>query len=452
MQQQHEIQNVLVLTGLGLNIFAYGGKMIKKYTLDNGIRIVMEKIDYVKSASIGIWVNIGSNNETEETNGLSHFIEHMLFKGTTNRKANEIAEDMDNLGGQLNAFTSKECTCFYVKVLDENIEEAVDILSDMFFNSLFLQEEIDKEISVVVEEIKMYEDSPEDLVHDKLTEIIFNNSPMAFNILGTEENLRTFTTKNVLDYMNEKYSPYNTVISIAGSFDEESFINLINEKFNNWQNQHVEHVDKEGEYFRKVVGINKDLEQLHMCIGNKTIGRHDENYYPLLVLNNIFGGTMSSRIFQEVREKKGLVYSIYSFVSNYSNTGIFSIYAGMSYECAEDALRTVLKEMVSMKNGSITLKEFNRAKQQIKGNYILGLESTSSRMSAIGRRELLYNEIQYPEEVIERINNVKLEDVLKVANDLFDIEKLSITFTGNLTKHKNVEEIINKVLGEKYEG
>ncbi|MDI9496398.1 MAG: pitrilysin family protein, partial [Bacillota bacterium] len=185
--------------------------MIKKHTLDNGIRIVMEKIDYVRSASIGIWVNVGSNNENEETNGLSHFIEHMLFKGTKNRKANEIAEEIDSIGGQLNAFTSKECTCFYVKVLDENIKEAVDILSDMFFNPLFSQEEIDKEISVVIEEIKMYEDSPEDLVHDKLSEIIFNDSPMAYNILGTEKNLRTFTKEKVKRFMNENYSPSNTV-------------------------------------------------------------------------------------------------------------------------------------------------------------------------------------------------------------------------------------------------
>ncbi|TWH82345.1 M16 family metallopeptidase [Sedimentibacter saalensis] len=425
--------------------------MIKKHTLDNGIRIVMEKIDYVKSASIGIWVNVGSNNENEETNGLSHFIEHMLFKGTENRKANEIAEDIDNLGGQLNAFTSKECTCFYVKVLDENIKDAVDILSDMFFNSLFQQEEIDKEISVVIEEIKMYEDSPEDVVHDKLTELIFKNSPMAYNILGTEENLKTFTTKKVVEYMKKNYTPYNTVIAVAGSFDEQEFVRMINEKFKDWHNDNIKHVDPEAEYKRSVVGVNKDLEQLHMCIGNKTIGRHHKNYYPLLVLNNLFGGTMSSRIFQEVREKKGLVYSIYSFVSNYSNTGIFSIYAGMSYNQAEDALRTILKEMISIKNGNISDEEFNRAKQQIKGNYILGLESTSSRMSSIGRRELLYNEIQYPEEVIESINNVKKKDVLNVAAELFDIDSLSITFTGNLNKNKDIEDKINKVLGEKYE-
>ena len=395
--------------------------MIKKHTLDNGIRIVMEKIDYVRSASIGIWVNVGSNNENDETNGLSHFIEHMLFKGTKNRKANEIAEEIDSIGGQINAFTSKECTCFYVKVLDENIKEAVDILSDMFFNSVFSQEEIDKEISVVIEEIKMYEDSPEDIVHDKLSEIIFNESPMAYNILGTEKNLKTFTKDKVKSYMYENYSPSNTVISIAGSFDEEEFIEQIEEQFKAWVNKEVKKIHTESNYQRKVVGINKDLEQLHMCIGNKTFGRHDKNYHSLLVLNNLFGGTMSSRIFQEVREKKGLVYSIYSFVSNYSDTGIFSIYAGMSYEQVEDALRTILTEMSSIKNGNITEEEFMRAKQQIKGNYILSLESTSSRMSAIGRRELLYNEILYPDEIIEAINKVEIEDVLNVAKDLFNI-------------------------------
>jgi len=426
--------------------------MINKYTLDNGMRIVAEKIDYVKSASIGIWVKVGSNNEDDDTNGLSHFIEHMLFKGTENRKANKIAEDIDNIGGQINAFTSKECTCFYVKVLDENINDAVDILSDMFFNSLFQQEEIEKEISVVIEEIKMYEDSPEDVVHDKITEIIFDNTPMAYSILGTEKNLRTFNTKKVIDYMKKNYSPYNTVIAIAGNFDEEDFVDLIKNKFEHWQNENTPLSDVDGLYERKIVGVNKDLEQLHLCIGNKTIGRHDPNYYPLLVLNNIFGGTMSSRVFQEVREKRGLVYSIYSFVSNYTNSGIFSIYAGMSYDQIEEALRTIFNEMTSMKNGNITMEEFKRAKQQIKGNYILGLESTSSRMSSIGRRELIYDEVVYPEDIINSINDVKFEDVLKMTSDLFDINKLSITYTGNLNKYKNIGDEINKILGEKYEG
>jgi len=251
--------------------------------------------------------------------------------------------------------------------------------------------------------------------------------------------------------MKKNYSPYNTVLAIAGNFDEQNFVDLIKNKFEHWQNENILHIETEGEYERKVIGTNKDLEQLHLCIGNKTIGRHDANYYPLLVLNNIFGGTMSSRIFQEVREKKGLVYSIYSYVSNYTNSGIFSIYAGLSYDQLEDALRTIFKEMAGMKNGNITLEEFKRAKQQIKGNYILGLESTSSRMSSIGRRELIYNEVIYPEDIIKSINDVKFDDVLKVADDLFDIDKLSITYTGNLNKYTNLDEKIRKALGEKYE-
>ncbi len=251
--------------------------------------------------------------------------------------------------------------------------------------------------------------------------------------------------------MRKNYSPYNTVIAIAGNFDEERFVELIKAKFEHWQNENSPSINIDGEYERKIVGINKELEQLHLCIGNKTIGRHDPCYYPLLVLNNIFGGTMSSRVFQEVREKKGLVYSIYSFVSNYTNNGIFSIYAGMSYDQIEDALRTIFKEMTSMKNGNITLEEFKRAKQQIKGNYILGLESTSSRMSSIGRRELIYDEVVYPDDIIRSINDVKYEDVLKITNDLFDINKLSITYTGNLNKHKDIGDKINKILGEDYE-
>lgn len=426
--------------------------MIRKYTLDNGIRIMMEKIDYVRSASIGIWVKAGSNNENDETNGMSHFIEHMLFKGTKNRKANEIAEEIDSLGGQLNAFTSKECTCYYVKVLDENIEAGMNILTDMFFNSLFLPEDIEKELSVVIEEIKMYEDSPEDVAYEKLTEIIFKGSPMSYNILGTKENLKNFNRDKVMNYMKENYSPSNTVISIAGNFDEDEFIDLIEKNFSHWTKKDANQVIiKDLEYERKIVGVNKDLEQLHMCIGNKTFGRHHKNYHALLVLNNLLGGTMSSRIFQEVREKKGLVYSIYSFTSNYSDTGIFSIYAGMSYEHVENALRTILNEMTKVKNGDITDEEFNRSKQQIKGNYILSLENTSSRMASIARRELLYNEILYPDKIIANINKVEKEDVFEVARELFKIENLSLAFTGNLDKYPTIEEKTYNVLGEKYE-
>lgn len=421
--------------------------MIKKYTLDNGLRIIAEKLDYVKSVSFGIWVKVGSINENINTNGMSHFIEHMLFKGTNERTANQIAEETDNIGGQMNAFTSKDCTCFYIKILDENLNEAVDILSDMFFNSKFEKEELEKEISVVIEEIKMYEDSPEDVVHDKLSELIFKDSTLANPILGTIDNLKSYTRERVLDYKKEQYSPERTVISIAGNFDEDYLIKLLEEKFGNWKNKSISKLeDSNSEYSRSIVGIDKDLEQLHICLGTKTIGRHDDLYYPLMIMNNIFGGTMSSKVFQEVRENRGLVYSIYSFTSSYEENGIFGIYAGLAYENLEEAIKTILKEMEKMKNTQITEEEFNRAKQQIKSNFILGLESTSSRMSSIGRRELLYNEIVTPDEIVEKINSVQLEDIIKISKMIFNKENFTAVYTGNLKKHKNLQDIFEKLL------
>lgn len=421
--------------------------MIKKYTLDNGLRIIAEKLDYVKSVSFGIWVKVGSINENSSTNGMSHFIEHMLFKGTNDRSANQIAEETDNIGGQMNAFTSKDCTCFYIKILDENLDEAVDILSDMFFNSKFETEELEKEISVVIEEIKMYEDSPEDVVHDKLSELVFKNSTLANPILGTIDNLKSYTRERVLDYKKEQYSPERTVISIAGNFDEDYLVKLLDEKFGNWKHEsqfELENIDCE--YSRSIVGIHKDLEQLHICLGTKTIGRHDDLYYPLMVMNNIFGGTMSSKAFQEIREKRGLVYSIYSFASNYEDNGIFGIYAGLAYENLEEAIITILEEMDKMKNAQITQEEFNRAKQQIKSNYILGLESTSSRMSTMGRKELLYNEVSTPDEVVEKINSVQIEDIIKISKMIFDKENFTAVYTGNLKKNKNLQSILEKLL------
>lgn len=421
--------------------------MIKKYTLDNGLRIVLEKLDYVKSVSFGIWVKVGSVNENITTNGMSHFIEHMLFKGTSERTANQIAEETDNIGGQMNAFTSKDCTCFYIKVLDENLDEAVDILSDMFFNSKFEDEEVEKEISVVIEEIKMYEDSPEDVVHDKLSEMVFKNSSLAYPILGTIDNLKSYTRERVLDYKKEQYSPKKTVVSIAGNFDEDYVINLLNEKFGKWENKTKAILeDSDIDYARSIVGINKELEQLHVCLGTQTIGRHDELYYPLMIMNNIFGGSMSSKIFQEIREKRGLVYSIYSFTSNYEKNGIFGIYAGLAYENLEEAIKTILNEMDKMKDAQITEEEFIRAKQQIKSNFILGLESTSSRMSSIGRRELLYNKIATPEEIVEKINSVQLEDIIKISKMIFNKENFTAVYTGNLKKYKKLQGTLEKLL------
>lgn len=425
--------------------------MISKYTLDNGLRIVSEKVDNVKSVSIGVWIKVGSLNEDSKNNGISHFIEHMLFKGTKNRKANEIAEFIDNIGGQLNAFTSKECTCYYAKVLDENLDDAINLLSDMFFNSLFDKDDIEKEKLVVAEEISMYEDSPEDVVHEKLAEIVFNDSSLAYPILGTMDNLNALDRDDILKYKEENYTPCNTVISVAGNYNEKILIEKIKNKFNHWKSHKVNLAVKSSKYKKNVSGINKDLEQLHICIGSNGIGRHDELYYPLLILNNIFGGTMSSRLFQELREKKGLVYTVYSYASSYSDCGLFATYAALNPNCLDKALEIIICEMNKLKVNNVTKKEFERAKQQLKGNYILGLESTSSRMTSIARRELLYNEIIYPEEIIDKINKINYDDIAKVAKIVFDENNFSLAYTGKLDKNNITNERIINALGGKSE-
>lgn len=420
--------------------------MIKKHTLKNGLRIMTEKLDFVKSVSMGIWVKVGSVNETDETNGMSHFIEHMLFKGTENRSASEIAEETDSIGGQLNAFTSKDCTCFYIRVLDENITEAVDILSDMFFNSKFHEYDLEKEKSVILEEIKMYEDSPEDLVHDKISEILFKDSSLALPILGTSSNIVTYNRDKIINYKNKHYTPHKTVISVAGNFDEENLLKLLKDKFSIWNSKENDLLNYDKPYKREIKGINKDLEQLHLCIANRTVSRNDELYYPLLVMSNLFGGSMSSRLFQEVREQQGLVYSIYSFSSNYHHTGMFGIYVGLAYENLEKALSTILVEMRKMKDGKITEKEFKRAKQQLKSNYMLGLESTSNIMSSIGRRELVYNKVKTPSQIVEEINNVKIEDIIKISKNIFNKNEFSAVYAGNINKYKDLHDKIENLL------
>ena len=420
--------------------------MIKKHVLKNGVRVLTEKLDYVRSVSIGIWVKAGSIYEDKEFNGTSHFIEHMLFKGTDKRTANQLAEETDNIGGQMNAFTSKECTCYYIKVLDENLLEAVDIMSDMFLNSKFDAEDVEKEISVICEEIKMYDDTPDDLAHEKLSEVLFKRSSLAYPILGCAKNLKTFNRDKLLHYKNKLYTPERTVISIVGNFNEDEILKVLEESFGKWTGVSEKPVVKNSSYKKNIVTVNKNIEQLHVTIGNRTVSRHDKMYYPLQVLSNILGGSMSSRLFQELRENKGLVYSIYSFSSSYATNGMFGIYAGLAYDKLEEAMLTIVEEMDKMKAGNISMEEFVRAKQQLKSGYILGLESTSSRMSAIGRRELLHDKIISFDETIEKINCIKYEDVVELSKSLLNIKDYSAVLVGNMKKHKDLKDVLTKIM------
>lgn len=407
--------------------------MFKKKVLDNGVRLVYENIPYVRSVSVGIWVGTGSRSENLNNNGISHFIEHMLFKGTKNRSARDIAETIDTIGGQINAFTAKECTCYYTKTLDTHLNIALDILSDMYFNSKFDTSDINTEKKVVIEEINMYEDTPEELVHDIFSEMVWHGHPLGYPILGTQKCINKFSEKMIESYMNEYYTPYNTVISVAGNFDEGELIDSVTKYFGDWKyDGHFKYNYSPVEYIIDKDIRRKETEQIHLCMGFDSIQHGDDRIYPLLALNNIFGGGMSSRLFQNIREKKGLVYSIYSYPSTYMGAGLFMIYAGMNPEYLNKVVELTKKEINKLVKSGITQDELTKSKEQLKGSYILGLESVGSRMNSIGKSELMLEKIETPEEIIAKMDAIKIDDVHEIIASIFKYDKLSISAVGNL--------------------
>ncbi|NJD03294.1 MAG: insulinase family protein [Ruminiclostridium sp.] len=405
--------------------------MFIKQTLSNGVRIVYEKIPYVRSVSIGIWVKTGSRNENKQNNGVSHFIEHMLFKGTEKRNAKDIAESIDNIGGQLNAFTGKECTCFYAKTLDSHIDLVLDVLSEMFFNSLFSKKNITVEKRVVLEEIGMYEDSPEELVHDMLSETVWEGNPIGHSILGTQKSLKSFDIAMIKDYMSENYTPQNTVISVAGNFEEAYLMELLKKYFEGWSSPNDRQAAFQEVIFnRGITTREKDTEQVHFCMGFNGIAHGNDKLYSLLAVNNIFGGGMSSRLFQNIREKKGLVYSIYSYPSAYKDAGLYTIYAGMNPDNINIVIELVTNEIKALIKRGIKSSDLEKSKEQLKGNYILGLESTSSRMNSIGKSELMLGSIETPEEVLSKINGITMESIDEVIEQTFDMANIGISVVG----------------------
>lgn len=409
--------------------------MYKKHILDNGIRVITQKIPHVRSVTIGFWIKTGSTSETILNNGISHFIEHMLFKGTYKRTSKEIANTIDSIGGQLNAFTSKECTCYYSKVLDSHINIAIDVLTDMLLNSKFEENDIIKEKSVVIEEINMYEDSPEDLVYDLLAKTIFKDHPLGLPILGTPDTVKSIKRDDLKDYMKKNYNSNNIVISVAGSFEENNLIEELNNKIGqcNLKSEAVQNTEKpifNNDYSYKF----KDIEQIHLCIGFKSVTNNEKNLYPLLVLNNIFGGSMSSRLFQTIREDNGLAYSIYSHPSFYKDIGLFTIYVSLSPSQFDNVTNLILKELKSIIAKSITKEELIKAKEQLKGNYILGLESTSSIMTMLGKSELFGYKIKTHDEIISMINNVSLETINDLIERIFN-KNVSMSVVGKIDEN-----------------
>lgn len=409
----------------------------RKSSLNNGIRIVTEKIPYVKSVAVGIWVGAGSRFETEENSGISHFIEHLLFKGTEKRSAKDIAEALDTVGGQLNAFTSKEYTCFYAKVLDDHLDLALDVLSDMFFNSKFKNEDIDKERQVVIEEIKMYEDTPDEIIHDNFAHAMWPNHPLGRPILGTEESLNKLTREDILEYIKKFYVPENIVIALAGNIEHEEAIKQLEKLFGDAKSVGFKKNIVTPRNYSKVDNFIKDTNQVQICLGTPGLSQDNPLIYDLHILNNILGGSLSSRLIQEIREERGLAYSVFSYHSAYSDTGLFTFYAGTRPNNCENVIDLIIKETQKICTEGITEKELYKTKEQFKGNLYLGLENVSSRMTRLGKSELCLGKIISPEEVVENLEKVTSKEVKEIANTLFTPENFAITTIGPVESLKD---------------
>ncbi|RDI47406.1 M16 family metallopeptidase [Falsibacillus pallidus] len=402
--------------------------MIKKYTCQNGVRIVLEEIPTVRSVALGVWIGTGSRDETPVNNGISHFLEHMFFKGTENRGAREIAEAFDSIGGQVNAFTSKEYTCYYAKVLDTHSEMALDILADMFFNSTFDEEELKKEKNVVYEEIKMYEDTPDDIVHDLLSKAAYETHSLGYPILGTEETLSTFNQNTLKEYMHNMYTPDKVVISIAGNI-KESFIKKIEERFGTYEGGKRSNEETKPSFHTNRLTRKKDTEQAHLCLGYEGLPIGHEDVYSLITLNNILGGSMSSRLFQEVREQRGLAYSVFSYHTSYKDSGMVTVYGGTGSKQMNQLFETIQETLAALKKTGITEKELNNSKEQLKGNLMLSLESTNSRMSRNGKNELLLGRHRTLDEIVDEVDSVTISGVNELANKIFK-DEYSVALIG----------------------
>lgn len=414
----------------------FGGlKLFKISKLSNGIRVVTEKIDYVRSVSAGVWIGAGSAMENAAINGVSHFIEHMLFKGTETRSARDIAEFTDRVGGQLNAVTAKEYTCFYAKTLTEHYEMSLDILSDMIIRSTFSEDNINTERRVIAEEINMCDDSPEDWIHDRLSEAVWQSDPLGYPIAGTVHSIDGIDRKAMLAYRDRFYRASNMVISVVGSFDETELFQKLEKYFGGIPASTApEYAQKKLTVSRGIGIFDKDTEQCHMCMGLEGVDRNDKNLYDLLIINALLGGNMSSRLFQRVREDAGLAYSIYSYANTYINNGSWVLYAGLNTDSLCQAAEIINSEIKRLKRDKLTREEIDIAKEQMKAYVIMGIESMSGRMSSYGKSLLFDNAIKTPEDIITDIERVTVNSAADMIERIFDSSKLNLVVSGRIEK------------------
>jgi predicted Zn-dependent peptidase len=408
--------------------------LYRKLVLDNGVRVVTERMPTLKSVTVGVWVNIGSRDEHPSQAGYSHFIEHMLFKGTRKRTSAEISCEIDALGGEMNAFTSRETTTYYVKVLDQQLERALELLSDLFHHSSFAPKEIEKEKQVVLEEIRMVQDDPEDLVQELHMGQVLRRHPLGRSILGREKTIRGLRRQDLLNYIETHYNPAQTVVSIAGNFEQAQLDRLVERYFGKGRSARAAHLNgrRAPDMHGGVLLKKKRLEQVHLCLGLKGVAAGHQDRYALYALNSVLGGSVSSRLFQEVRERRGLVYSIYSFLSGYSDSGLITVYAATRPKEVDRVVDLVCREIQQIGRNSVEEQELERAKTQMKGSLMLSLESSHSRMSKLAKDELTYGRHASLDDMLAQIERVNVEQVFNVAHQFFLIDSLAITGLGPL--------------------
>ena len=405
----------------------------RRTVLPNGLIVLTERMEYLRSVAMGVWIKSGSRCEPVETNGISHFVEHMLFKGTRSRTAQHIAREMDSIGGNLDAFTAKETICFNVKSLADHVPIALDVLTDLVLNPLFADSEIERERGVILEEIKIDEDNPDVLVAELFTQAFWKDHPLGLPILGTTQTVSRLHRDQLFAYHNDRFHGGNIVFSAAGNLDHDCFAEEVAGKFSSLAGGETLHEQAAPSASARIILRNKkSLEQVQICLGVPAPPITDENRYATLVLNTVLGGGMSSRLFQTIREERGMVYSIYSDLSPYRDTGTLLVYAGTASGKALEVVDLILAEFRNLKQTPLTLEELTRAKDQLKGNILLALESSNSRMANLARQEMYFHEFFTVDEVIARIDAVEAGQVQAMAQSLFDPERIAVTLLGRL--------------------
>ena len=406
---------------------------LRRTVLPNGLIVLTERMEHLRSVAMGVWVKSGSRCEPAETNGISHFVEHMVFKGTRSRTAQHIAREMDSIGGNLDAFTGKETICFNVKSLSDHVPIALDVVTDLVLNPLFDPPDIERERGVILEEIKIDEDNPDVLVHELFTQSFWKGHPLGKPILGTTETVENLDQRMLFQYHSDCFHGGNIVFSAAGNLDHDQFTEAVSAKFAGLKGGETPGELSAPEPSARIVMRNKkSLEQVQICIGVPSPPIMDENRYTTLILNTVLGGGMSSRLFQTIREERGMAYSIYSDVSPYRDTGTLCVYAGTSSAKALEVLDLVVAEFRKMKETPLGEEELKRAKDQVKGNILMGMESSNSRMANLARQEMYFKQFFTEEEIIARIEAVTAEQVQAMARKLFDPEAIAVTLLGRL--------------------